>query len=207
MTAVKHQNAVSVAGVLLAAGQSQRMGETNKLLLPVQGRSLLQRSIDLLAASGLDPVVVALGYRLQDSAPIVCAAGLPFVVNNQYADGQQSSLRVALDAIGSEPHACMVILADLPQLKAQTLAALYQAVQTAPHADAWVPTYRGTWGNPRVLSQRWYRALCRGEVSSARELFAGSPDGVECVPVDDPGVVHDIDTPADYRAFLEALEK
>jgi len=203
MSVESDQKGARVAGLLLAAGESQRMGETNKLLLPVGGEPLLTRSVELLANSALEPAMVVLGHRLEDSAPLVSRSGVPFVINGDYRAGQQSSLRVGLGALGRQAGACMVMLADLPRLRGETLDALRLAVQRAPDAEAWVPAYQGTWGNPRVIGAQWCDALRNDPTLTSRALFAAHPERVAVVEVDDPGVLRDIDTPDDYRVFLE----
>ncbi|MEM6985597.1 MAG: nucleotidyltransferase family protein [Pseudomonadota bacterium] len=207
MTAGNDRHPMRVAGLLLAAGESRRMGETNKLLLPVGRSRLLERSVALLAQCNLDPIVAVLGHHLEESAPIVSKAGVPFVINNQYRDGQQSSLRVGLEALGNNLDACVVLLADLPILRRDTLDTLHCAVQQSPHAEAWVPVYENAWGNPRAISQSWCRRLRADEALTSKQLFAAHRDQVATVAVDDPGVVRDIDTPEDYRAFLDELTR
>ncbi|MEM7376514.1 MAG: nucleotidyltransferase family protein [Pseudomonadota bacterium] len=197
------ERGVRVAGVLLAAGESRRMGETNKLLLPVDGHVLLARSVALLAQSELSPQMVVLGHRLEDSAPVVSQEGVAFVINAQYSDGQQSSVRAGLRAVAHDADAVLVMLADLPRLQASTLSALHAAVQSAPEADAWVPAYKHTWGNPRVIGRPWCRALLADPALTTRALFERHPERVVVVPVDDAGILQDLDTPDDYRAYLD----
>ncbi|MEM9601375.1 MAG: nucleotidyltransferase family protein [Pseudomonadota bacterium] len=196
-----------IAGVLLAAGESRRMGETNKLLLPVAGQALLARSVALLADSPLSPRMVVLGHRIEDSAPVVSQQGMAFVINAQFAEGQQSSVRAGLRAVVHDADAVLVMLADLPRLQRSTLASLHAAVQTSPGFDAWVPAHKGTWGNPRVLGAAWCRALLGDPALSARTLFKRHPDRVAVVPVDDAGILQDLDTPDDYRAYLDETRR
>lgn len=196
-----------VGGLLLAAGESQRMGASNKLLLPVAGQALLARSVSLLARGPLHPKVVVLGYQMEDSAPIIRASGVPFVVNPDFRDGQESSLRVGLKAILAGSDAVMVMLADLPHLQIETIESLCRGVQQSPDADAWVPVYNASWGNPRILGRRWCQMLCAQSSLSARSLFANAGDAVVTIPVEDVGTVRDIDTPDDYRMYLDGLKR
>lgn len=204
MTGGVDRKAAVIAGILLAAGESRRMGETNKLLLPIGRQPLLKRSLSLLSKAECDQSVVVLGHRIEDSAPLVSSSGLPFVINADFRTGQQSSLRAGIKAIGNCADAYLIMLADLPKLELQTLRCLLDAVNKRPEADAWVPTYRGAWGNPRVLSKSWVLRMNEDSTLTTKGLFSECADRVCLVEVEDCGVVSDIDTPDDYRNHLTA---
>jgi molybdenum cofactor cytidylyltransferase len=155
------RRAAPVAGVLLAAGASTRMG-TPKVLLELDGEPLLRRAARAALAGGLAPLVVVLG---PDPARAEAAlAGLPCrpVLNPEHAAGQGTSLRAGLAALPAEAAAAVVLLADMPLVSAGMIAAL-------------VERYRGS-SAPLVLSD--YGGVTAPPTLYDRALFA---------ELDDPG--------------------
>jgi molybdenum cofactor cytidylyltransferase len=114
---------VHVAGVVLAAGASTRMGR-NKLLLCLDGESLVVRAVRRAAEAGLDPVVVVLGHEAERVAREL--AGLPCstVVNPDHVTGQASSFRTGIGAVPAEADAAVVLLSDMPHVTPAMIAAL-----------------------------------------------------------------------------------
>ncbi len=105
-----------VTGIVLAAGSSSRLGQP-KQLLKFQGRPLLQHAIDAMEKSGLFDIVVVLGHRAADIAEAVqIGPGTRTVVNEDYAQGQATSLRAGLGAAGENSDAAVVILGDQPAI-------------------------------------------------------------------------------------------
>lgn len=119
-----------VGCVLLAAGTSSRMG-TNKLLLELDGETVLRRAVRATAAAGLDPVLVALGHESERARREL--EGLPCLtlVNPRYAEGMSTSLSAALSALPEGISAAVVMLADMPFV---TAAMLRQLVSLARRA-------------------------------------------------------------------------
>jgi molybdenum cofactor cytidylyltransferase len=105
---------LSIAGVLLAAGSSSRMGGANKLLLPLEGESLLRRAVRRGIAAGLDPLIVVLGHEADRARGEL--SGLPVlpVVNAEYARGVNGSLRAGIAAVPASAAGAIVLLADMP---------------------------------------------------------------------------------------------
>jgi molybdenum cofactor cytidylyltransferase len=112
-----------VAGVVLAAGSSTRMGE-NKLFLRLEGETLLRRVANRAAAAGLDPVIVVIGFERERAESEL--AGLPSrtVFNADHAAGQHASFRAGIAAVPEEVSAAVVLLADMPRVTAEMIAAL-----------------------------------------------------------------------------------
>lgn len=189
----------TVAGILLAAGASERFGTDNKLLALVDGDPLVRRAAGSLVGAGLDRIVAVLGHE----AGRVKAAldGLPVetVTNEAYETGQASSLRTgvgAVEADSPETDVVVVALGDMPFVSPETVDALVAAYQ-ADAGDALAPTHDGVRGNPVLFDRRHYDALTRieGDVGG-REVLLESNAGA-LVTVDDPGVHRDVDVPAD----------
>jgi molybdenum cofactor cytidylyltransferase len=117
------RSASPVAGIVLAAGVSSRMGR-NKMFLEIGGEKLLQRVVRVAAAAGLSPVIVVIGHEAGQARPLL--AGLPCqpVVNANYLHGIQSSVRAGVEALPDMVCAAVVVLADMPLVNAGMIATL-----------------------------------------------------------------------------------
>jgi molybdenum cofactor cytidylyltransferase len=199
----------SVAAVVLAAGQSRRMGGPNKLLEEVGGKPLVRRAVEQALASAARPVVVVTGH--QRDGVEAALAGLPvqLVHNPDFADGLSTSLKAGIAALPAESDAAIVCLADMPQVDATLLDRMAAAFDPARGALIVVPTFEGKRGNPVLWARRFFPELSalQGDVG-ARHLIGTYVDAVTEVPVDGRTAFFDVDTPAalsEARASLLAV--
>jgi len=194
---------VSFAGVILAAGESSRMG-SDKALLPWRGQSLLSANIERLKPFTQLVIVVA-GANAEILKPEVYARGAFLAVNPEPQFGQFSSLRVGLqDVLSRGRDAAVVTLVDRPPVQPATLQALLAAFESAINRDKWavVPEFNGKHGHPIVVGREMMEAFLRASASSnAREVRRAYEEFIEYVPVDDPFVRLNVDTPEDYAAL------
>jgi len=187
-----------LGAVVLAAGRSRRMGDRNKLLEPVDGKPLVAHSVDALLDAGVSPVVVVLGHEADRVRAVLGdRAGLRFVHNPDYAEGMSTSLRTGIQALtGDELDGAFVALGDMPWVRARHLEALREAFAPAEERAICVPVHRRKRGNPVLWGASFFPEMQRvtGDVG-ARGLLRAHPDQVHLVPVDDPAVHLDVDTP------------
>ncbi len=177
---------------------------TLKQLLPVGGQPMVRRVTEAACAAGLAQVVVVVGAQAE--AVTAELAGLPVdvVVNDAWAEGLSTSLRAGLDALRPEVQAALVVLADQPALTPELLRILADRYR-ATGAPLVVPFYEGRRGNPVLVARRLFpewRAV-EGD-RGGRALLARYQDEMERVDVDDPAVVRDVDTRADYEEMRDA---
>jgi molybdenum cofactor cytidylyltransferase len=192
-----------IAGVVLAAGASSRLGRP-KQLLPFRGRPLLEATLARVAAAQLDEVVVVLGGSAAEILAQVELHGARPVVNPDYRAGQSTSLRVGLAAVEDRAEAVVFILGDQPLQSAPVIDALIDTHRRTG-APIVVPSYGGARGNPVLFARVTYPLLhgLTGD-QGARPLLRARADLVREVPVDAPAPPADIDTWDDYRAVLVA---
>jgi molybdenum cofactor cytidylyltransferase len=187
-----------IAGIILAAGTSSRLGRP-KQLLALGDRTVLQHVVDAAGAADLDDIVVVLGHRAEEvEASLRLPAPARVVVNPEYGSGQASSLRAGLRALGAETRATMVLLGDQPGVSPEAIGAVAAAYRRTgePVVQA---SYGGRPGHPVLLDRRVWPEVedVPGDVG-ARDLLAGHPEWVVTaeVPGDPPP---DLDTWEDYR--------
>jgi len=203
--------AESFAGVILAAGDSSRMG-TDKALLPwpplVAGQppskdTFLSAAIASLM-SATDFVLVVAGKNEPALAPIVYASGASLVTNPDPSRGQFSSLQMGLhEVLNRGRDAAVITLVDRPPVSAATVQLLRDAFQSAPE-NIWavVPEFSGKHGHPYLAGRELMEAFLQAPATaSAREVEHRCQDHIQYVEVSDPLVALNINTPEDYAAL------
>ena len=193
--------APAVGAVVLAAGVSRRMGEASKLLAEIDGAPLVARCVDAVLASRARPVVVVTGYEAARVRAALAGRELSFVHNPDAAAGLASSLRAGIAALGEKVDAAVVCLADMPWVRAEHIDALIAAFLASGERPICVPTFGLERGNPVLWPARHFAeiAALSGD-GGARSLLEAHAEEVCTVPVADPGVTLDVDTPAALAA-------
>lgn len=201
-----------VSAILLAAGESRRMGAVNKLTLPIDGQPLLRHSVRTLLASRLQEVVVVLGHEADQAARLLKDLAVTRVYNERYAEGQMSSVHCGLEALADTCEGVMICLADQPLLTSADIDALIEAFGRREQGSILVPTHRGRRGNPIVLAYAHRdEILGGGRNLGCKRLIERNPELVTTLEMDTAHVVFDLDTPEDYlewqRHFGRARER
>ncbi len=204
---------LSRCGVILAAGDSARMGR-DKALLPwppqagegAVGGTFLSAAIELFAPY-VDVVLVVVGKNERALTPIVYASGASLVVNPDPGRGQFSSLRTGLqEVLNRGQDAALITLVDRPPAKPATIEALDEAFDQALRQGKWaaVPEYQGNHGHPILVGREMIEAFLKAPPSSsAREVLHAHQEKIAYVAVQDPLVVANVDTPEQYAALPE----
>ncbi len=195
-----------VAGLVLAAGTSRRMGAGTKLLAEIGGRPVVAHAVAAAAASAADPVLVVVGH--QGEAVRAAVAGIPvtFVHNPGFAGGLSTSLGAGLDALGGDVDGVVVCLGDMPRVTPGVIDRLIAAFDPGRRRAICVPTWRGKRGNPVLFARRFFPEM--GRVSGdmgARGLIGTHADQVCEVTCQDDGVLFDVDTPEGLRTAANAV--
>jgi molybdenum cofactor cytidylyltransferase len=197
-----------LAGVILAAGESRRMGRP-KALLPAPGsdpqENLLDRMIGLFAAHA-SPVIVVLGAHAEAiRSGAVRASQATFVMNERHNLGQLSSLQCGLRAVPEETAGAIFSPVDFPRISAETIAELAAAFWREGGTKLVLPRYRGARGHPVCAARRFIpEFLALPEGAQARDVIHRHLAEACYVDVDDPGILRDVDDPAAYRSLAES---
>jgi len=205
MQSKKSGVANNIAAIVLAAGLSKRMGSANKLLLDVEGQSLLRRSVMAIVGAGIGEVVVVLGHESELTKLHLVELGVRYVVNTEYKSGQMSSVQCGLSALSGGNQAAMICLADQPLIKVTHLQQLINAFESLPDdKQIIVPMYKSQRGNPVMISETVRKKVVRqGGNPGCRKYIDNNPDQVLWLPVSDTAFTTDIDTPEDYTALTK----
>jgi molybdenum cofactor cytidylyltransferase len=194
---------VKVSAILLAAGESRRMG-TSKLALPWGRETVLQHGLHVLLQSGVMEVVVVLSSRTRDLKGLLRGPRVKLVMNPHYRRGMSTSIRRGLRAVDSRSDGLLIALGDQPFLKPATVNLLVRAFKKGKGAIV-VPLFQGRRGHPVLFDRRYLAELSRlTEDVGARSLLREYPENIIEVKTRSKGVITDIDTWRDYQRGVRA---
>ena len=195
-----------IAALLLAAGQSSRMG-SNKLLAEVEGRPMVARVAQRLLSSHARPIVAVLGNEADRVDAALGKLPVERVRNPAFAEGLSSSLKAGLAALPPEIEGVIVCLGDMPLVAGRDLDRLIAAFNPLEGRAIVVPTRRGKRGNPVLWAKRFFPEMAElaGDVG-AKHLIGEHAELVCEVEMDTDGVLVDIDTPDALAALRDKVK-
>lgn len=190
-----------VSAVVLAAGQSARMGEP-KQLLRLGDETILQRTLENVRGAAVDEVVLVLGFaadQIRCQIPAQLVDRLKIILNEDFATGMASSLRAGLSAVSARADGALIVLADQPFVLPDTVNQIIDRYRSS-NAKIVIPCYKGKCGNPVLLDRAIFaEAMSLTGDTGCRAIFANHHEGIVEVDVEDEGVVLDIDNQAEYK--------
>jgi molybdenum cofactor cytidylyltransferase len=186
-----------VAAIVLAAGRGTRFPSGPKLLALLNGRPLVCHVVEAAVTSSADPVIVVTGHRADEIEASLEGVPIKSVRNPAFAEGLSTSLKAGFAALPPHTKAAVVLLGDMPLIKASLIDTLVTGWRAMGEPAALVPTVNGQRGNPVVLSHDLNGLILglSGD-TGAGPILRGRPDVMEC-PVDDPAILRDVDTSDD----------
>lgn len=195
-----------ICGIVLAAGESRRMG-SQKLLLPFGGKTVIAHVVDELVRSALDAVYVVVGHEGNRICKELSRRPAIIVTNPDYKLGMLSSVRSGLQALPQQCEKVLVALGDHPAITSELVKQMVQSSRTTDKGIL-VPLYRGKRGHPVLFSIRYRDEImtCFDSVG-LRGLLQSHPDDIFELNTSTPAVLSDMDSPEDYRRALTSLEE
>lgn len=195
-----------VTAIILAAGESRRMGKA-KLLLPWGETTVLGQTLHQLQASQVEHLLLVSGHRAAEVEAIAANAGARVVHNEAYAEGEMlSSLQVGLRHLEDGIEAVLVVLADQPLIEPAIVDRLLKAYE-ARQGTLIAPSYQGKRGNPVLIDRRYFAELLALPWGQApRTLLRRHPAELHLVAVDSPTVLLDLDRPEEYERHRPAAQ-
>jgi len=197
---------IKVAALILAAGNSLRMGQP-KMLLPWKGKSLLSHVVEKVLQGGFSDVVVVTGDPSQQIQSAVNASGDPrlhFAFNKEYALGMLSSVQCGIRALSDPPDGIMIALGDQPTIPARIYQQLL-AQFASSESLILIPSFHQKRGHPIFLCNSLLPELLALDPAcdSLHNVTSHHASRIETISLDEPAIIQDLDTPGDYEQLLE----
>ena len=195
---------VRVGAILLAAGEGRRMGVVPKALIQLQEVPLINRQLIALSGAGVDEVIVVTGYHHQLVEPLVEQFPVRIVRNLTPEDGQASSVRLGLEALGPNFDAVIMALCDQPLINAADITQLIAAFKRRKSGEILLPMVDGNRGNPIVLGGvALAQILESGKNMVCRKFMDEHPEMVDVFQSENQHYVMDVDSLDDLKKFEE----
>jgi len=190
-----------ISAIVLAAGIASRMG-SQKQLLPLGPKTLLEHTLDNLRAAQVSEIVVVLGAAAEKIQPLL-SSDTKVVINAAFAEGMGTSLQCGLQALDSQTAATLVVLADQPLVKPTTIQQLIADYQRHK-PQILIPLFRGFRGNPVLLDRSVFPEIAglNGDMG-CRAIFGDHLENIRKLEVADPGVLLDADRPRDLATLQQ----
>jgi molybdenum cofactor cytidylyltransferase len=191
----KPQRAAKIAGILLAAGKSTRMG-SNKLLTLVSGKPMIRHSAEALLASSVGPVLVVTGHERERVVEALSGLAVQFIDNPAYASGLASSLKAGLAAVPADADGAIVALGDMPLVAGRHVNRLIAAFSPAEKRTIIVPVHGGERGNPVLWGREHFQEMLSLDGDrGAKSLMEKHEDHIAEIAMRSDAVLADFDTP------------
>ncbi len=189
-----------ISAIVLAAGNSVRMGKQNKLLLPYGNTTIIGQVVDQLLHSRAGEVVVVLGHEQNKIKAALATQPVKLVFNSRHQTGMTSSIQAGVAAASPRARGYLICLGDMPALTAADYNAIMAGAGAKPEIR--VPVFQGQKGNPAFFSKHFKEAiLAHKQPEGCRDLVQQHADKVVKVTVAHGRILSDIDTPEDYRSY------
>jgi molybdenum cofactor cytidylyltransferase len=194
-----------IAALILAAGQSRRMGVANKLLAEIEGKAMLARVVEVAQASQIAQIVAVTGHEADKVAAALAPYHVELAHNPAFAGGLSTSLQAGLSALNSEIDGVIILLGDMPRIGPSHIDRLIAAFSLVDGRAICVPTYQGKRGNPVLFAAQFFAEMAEAAGDSgAKHLIGQHEDDLVEVAMDDDGIFLDVDTPDALTAIRAA---
>jgi len=187
-----------IDAIVLAAGQSKRMGKP-KPLLRFNDKTFLEQVISVLKLCDVDRITVVLGSEAQTIRKTVDLSGTNVVINEEYEKGQLSSLIAAIEQTPQTTEAILICLVDNPFITEEVVNKVVGKFKET-NSPIVVPVFDGERGHPALFSRSLFAELSSApEEQGARAVLYSNEEKVLEVETSEKGIRISIDTPDDYR--------
>ena len=190
-----------ISAIILAAGESRRMGAHIKLLLQIDSEVLIRKFVKSVSNSLVDAVLVVVGFEAEKIKAVLHDQSVKFVENPSYEEGMTTSIQSGVKASSNQSTGLMICLADMPFAETSDLNHLIQAFndyQSTENSLIIVPVFQGKRGNPVLFSEVFSDKILTHKGEGCREIVREFPHYVKEVSMENDNLLRDIDTPEDY---------
>jgi len=191
------QDRQKIAGIILAAGESSRMGTANKLLQEIDGVPMIRKVTEEMLATSLSSVSLILGHDAEIVANTVKDLPVKFIFNPEYRQGQSQSIRYAVESLNKDITDVLISLGDMPLVNAKLINQLIDNHFELPNSNSYItlPEYKSKRGNPVIWGKAFFeelKALSGDE--GGRALFEAHPTAINPYLVCEDSILKDVDT-------------
>ncbi|MGE5774881.1 MAG: nucleotidyltransferase family protein [Chloroflexota bacterium] len=188
-----------ISAIILAAGQSRRMGQP-KMLLPWEELTVIEHVVTTFLNAGVEDIVVITGSAREQVEDVIAAYPVRTIYNQDFANGEMlSSLQCGFRAMVDQSRAALIGLGDQPQVQEQVVRRVCEAYQENK-SQLVVPSFQMRRGHPWLVSRSlWNELLEMNPPESPRDFLNRHTSEIHYVEVDTPSILADLDTPDDYQ--------
>ncbi len=185
--------------IIPAAGFSSRMG-LFKPLLPFGSSLVIEKTIDSFKQAGIKDIRVVIGFKRKLLQPVLDRLSVKIIINHNFINGMYSSIKAGVQTLDDSTDAFFILPGDCPFIQPGTIAGLQNAYIKNP-ADVIYPAYNGHRGHPALISSGLRSMILSNYVTGGLRAVLEEAAGFIEIPVDDPGIIYDMDTVRDYLDF------
>ena len=189
-----------VSAILLAAGQSKRMGGENKLTKKIRDISLIKHSVKNILASSVDELIIVLGYQKEIIEKLIDKNNkIKFVFNKDFENGMASSIKTGLNNLSEKTEAFFICLGDMPMVNHDIYN---QLIKSKDNKKIIIPTYKGQQGNPVLFNKSMKEKIMSitGDVG-AKKILELNKDKILNVEINDQSIAKDFNTQNDFNSL------
>ena len=189
-----------LSGIILAAGQSLRMGDINKLLLEIDGQPMVRKVVDqLIKLNQFNQLIIVVGHDYHKMCQVLDGLAVKIVHNPNYKQGMSTSLITGVKQVNHKASGILFTLADLVYIKSQTYKKMINAYRHANPNSIAVPSYQKQQGHPIIMSPVYIDEITKisGD-RGAKSIITQFVEHVVSIDVNDRGILQDIDTQKDF---------
>ena len=186
-----------IRSIILAAGESKRMGFP-KMLLKLNGKTMIENVLDNVAKSDSDSILVVLGAGMEDLIDLVMKYNVKYCYNKNYSDGMLSSVQCGFKNLPSDTAATLVFQGDQPFINSAVINMVIKAYKTSGKGII-IPVYEGKRGHPLLLDKKYSDQVEKLDPAQGlRSITYLNSDDILEVQTNEPGILRDFDTYDDY---------
>jgi len=199
---------VKVSATILAAGQSSRMENGNKLLLPINEIPMISHICNTVLTAGLDPVVVVTGFESDLVTQAIPTGINDIIYNSHWQSGMASSIYEGLSALPQNVDGNMIVLGDMPMISKDTLTLLIDEFIMLNGQHIIYPIYEERQANPVIFPKKYFQEILSSTGDrGCKKVLKQYPDDVVGVSIGSPEVVFDCDSEDNYFRLLEEMQE
>lgn len=193
-----------VSAIILGAGLSKRMGDTNKLFLPFHGKPIIESVIENVKHSEADEIIVVGSDKTMQHLKPFRSNRVRIVKNGEHRNGMTSSIKAGVLACDGDGY--LICLGDQPQILTSTYNKIIQSFKLAYRENNQVisaPFFQEKRGNPVIFSSDYREEiLSHDQPEGCKEIIQRNANSIDVIPTDDPAILLDIDTMDDYQSLI-----